>query len=230
VLGAALFLLLRPAPEAGAPSPSAARGEQAAAAEALHRPAARADSTPLATAERSGLGPEAPGAGDGTRERHVLAAPVYHPRPAEEWQGMLVDLSLQPGCNRPDGCGLAMACIEGHCGPCRADGDCAAGEACVLDHCVQSTGVGCRSVSDCAEVELCVLSGYSPGPRGNDALTAYCQGRSGGVADEEEPRPEPPFDAQPIPRPVSPDALRESLRLEADEETAEAPEGRPEAE
>jgi hypothetical protein len=233
LLGATLFLLQGPAqqPEPAASTP--VRAEEAWAPVAGAAPAAgeRVDPAPSPSAAASDTGLQELGAeAEDGPQRHVLAAPVYHPRPAEEWQGMLVDLSLQPGCDRPDGCGLAMACIAGRCGPCRIDGECAAGESCVLDHCVPGAGVGCRSVSDCAEDEVCVLSGYSPGPRGNDALTAYCQTRSGGVEDEDEPRPEPPFDAQPIPRPVSAGALRESLRLEVGEEGAGVPKGEPGAE
>ena len=47
----------------------------------------------------------------------------------------------------------------------------------MLDHCVLKQNVRCRSRRDCTEVgsdALCVLSGYSPGPRGNSAMTAEC--------------------------------------------------------
>src|SRR5215208_4690913 len=60
----------------------------------------------------------------------------YAPRPADEWQGMRVDLATQSLCDGAESCGLAMACPDGgRCGPCQADSQCASGEACVLDHC-----------------------------------------------------------------------------------------------
>jgi hypothetical protein len=209
-LGAALFALVPTAPE-----PAAAPTEEASA----ERRAEPSPSTPASerAPEAGARAAEAPGSAAEARTAalaaapRVRAAPRYHPRPAGEWQGMLVDLSLQPACDRADGCGLAMACIAGRCGPCRVDAECAAGEVCVLDHCVPGGAAACRSAADCPAGALCVLDGYSADPRGNAAMNAACQSRSGGASDEREPRPEPPPDAYAPPRPVSPDALRESL-------------------
>jgi hypothetical protein len=98
---------------------------------------------------------------------------------------MRVDLTNQALCAAVDGCGLAMACRAGRCGPCAVDGDCASGEACVLEHCVPATAVGCRGRRDCGAGELCVLSGYSDDPRGNRDLRATCIGDTGGHAPAE---------------------------------------------
>jgi hypothetical protein len=60
------------------------------------------------------------------------------------------------------------------------DSQCAAGEGCVLDHCVRSERIGCRRASECAGDALCVLSGYTGGTaRGNEDMSAYCLGSSG---------------------------------------------------
>jgi hypothetical protein len=109
--------------------------------------------------------------------------PDYYPRPAEEWQGMLVDLSVMPPCESSAGCGLARACVEGTCGPCVADSECAAGEGCVLDHCVRTELIECRRAAECAADALCILSGYTGGTaRGNEDMRAHCLSSSGGAA------------------------------------------------
>jgi hypothetical protein len=81
----------------------------------------------------------------------------YHPRDADEWQGMLVDISSPIGCE--DFCGLALACIDSECLPCASDEDCLEGEGCALDHCVLVDNLECRSRHDCPGDELCLLSG-----------------------------------------------------------------------
>lgn len=179
----------------GSAAPAPARAARPARAERSAVPAARAFSALRRDAETP----------------RVIAPPVYHPRPEHEWQGMLVDLSRQPGCGRVDGCGFGMACVENQCGPCESDDQCGGGELCVLDHCVPARHVECRSARDCGEDALCVLSDYSDGPRGNDAMTATCQRASGGDEEEVAEEPDVPDDAEIVPRPVSLPALRASL-------------------
>jgi len=97
-------------------------------------------------------------------------------RPDGEWGGMQVCPPYQAYCDIPEQCGVAMACIDGGCGPCTADDQCAATEGCVLDHCVLTPNISCRTYLDCDAGELCVLSGYTGGmPRGNEDMLAYCQ-------------------------------------------------------
>src|SRR5512132_3581758 len=111
---------------------------------------------------------------------HVFV-PVYHPRPATEWQGMRVDVSHQASCERTELCGLAMVCHNGHCGPCEKDSECAPAEGCVLDHCVPVSNIECRLRADCeSPTKICVLSGYSHDPRGNAEMRAYCLDKLGG--------------------------------------------------
>jgi hypothetical protein len=99
-------------------------------------------------------------------------------RAAEEWQGMRIDLDAQPLCEASERCGLATACVAGHCGACRGDSDCAGGEVCVLEHCVRAALVACRGRADCTGGALCVLSGISADARGNGDMRAYCQGKT----------------------------------------------------
>jgi hypothetical protein len=130
-------------------------------------------------------------------------APVFVPRPAGEWQGMLVNTALQATCDTSSRCGLAMACHEdGVCGACTADSDCAGGEVCALDHCVRQAQAACRHASDCGGGALCVLSGYSTDARGNGAMTASCLAAGGGVA-----APTPEQVARPETRPAAPAAV-----------------------
>jgi hypothetical protein len=103
----------------------------------------------------------------------VSAANEYHSRPPNEWQGMLVERTNQSECRRGHACGLALACVDGRCGPCRRDSDCEQGEACVLDHCLLARMVTCRSQSDCG-ADLCILSGLSADPRGNLDMRSLC--------------------------------------------------------
>jgi len=148
-----------------------------------------------------------------------------HPRPAGEWQGMLVDLSQRQVCEASSYCGFALACLDdGACGACQRDDQCAGGEVCVLDHCVLAANAGCRSRRDCAgegDDALCVLSGLTGGEaRGNGAMTSYCQASRGGIAqdptvvDERRAARLAAAAAQtPVAPPVSEDDLR--ARLEA---------------
>lgn len=126
----------------------------------------------------------------------ALGPPRWHPRPDGEWQGMLVNLNVQPPCDGPGLCGLARACKNGRCGPCEFDAECAPGESCVLDHCVRSANVHCRRRADCGPRSTCVLSGYSAGVRGNQEMRAYClameSGASRGPAPPETPPEEDP--------------------------------------
>jgi hypothetical protein len=105
---------------------------------------------------------------------------TYKARPEGEWDGMLVDLAVQPPCVDGGHCGLARACIADVCTACERDLDCDRGEACVLDHCLRQTQVRCHSSQDCPVGEKCVLSGYSPDPRGNAGMSADCIGRGRG--------------------------------------------------
>lgn len=118
------------------------------------------------------------------------AADVLHPRPAHEWQGMLVDLSQRQYCEASSYCGFALACLgDQQCGPCQRDDQCAGGEVCVLDHCVAAASAGCRTRADCTgdgDGALCVLSGLSGGdPRGNTGMRSYCRSSSGGIAQDD---------------------------------------------
>nr|MCH9698375.1 hypothetical protein [Gammaproteobacteria bacterium] len=151
----------------------------------------------------------------GKREQlNVLPEPKLHPRAESEWQGMLVDTSLQAICEGENSCGLAMACIDNHCGPCSNDSQCGTGEICVLDHCLVAEKTACRAASDCGTGELCVLNGYSDDPRGNQQTRSYCQASKSGQqqskeqivnADIDEPGPEV------TERPVSMDQLHDAL-------------------
>ncbi len=159
-------------------------------------------------------GPDDPPEVDRAALPRVLPAPSYHPRPEGEWDGMLVDTSIQPYCAGAASCGLGRACIENRCTVCSRDSDCARGEACVLDHCVEQAKVTCRSREDCRGDELCVLSGYSADPRGNRDMEATCMEPRGG----EEPDPSLVFDPDeiaegqvPIPPVVDIEAMREEI-------------------
>ena len=100
--------------------------------------------------------------------------PRYKQRAADEWQGMLVDLSTQPRCLDGAYCGLARACIDEVCTACEKDSDCGPGEGCVLDHCLLASRIMCRSTNDCPDRSTCILSGYSPDPRSNGGMDAVC--------------------------------------------------------
>ena len=102
----------------------------------------------------------------------ALGPPRWHPRPDKEWQGMLVNLNVQPPCDAPGLCGSALACKNGRCAPCEFDAECAPGESCVLDHCLLSANVRCRHTAECEPRSTCVLSGYSSGARGNADMRA----------------------------------------------------------
>ena len=101
-------------------------------------------------------------------------------RPEGEWQGIPV-CGPYPPCERADGCGLALACLDGTCGACTSDAQCAAGEGCALDHCMPAANVQCRTRSECGGDALCILSGITGGTaRGNEDMRAYCLSPSGG--------------------------------------------------
>ncbi len=76
--------------------------------------------------------------------------------------------------------------------PCEADGECASGESCVLDHCLESQLVGCHRAGDCARGSVCVLSGYSGGPRGNDGMQSACVSPLSGADRQPTPPATPP--------------------------------------
>ena len=89
---------------------------------------------------------------------------------------------------------VAAACVEGLCGPCESDSDCALREVCVLDHCVKRDNVRCRSRRDCASRdEYCLLTGFSSDPRGNGEMRAICQSEHGGtwLGERKPPAPKP---------------------------------------
>ncbi len=148
-----------------------------------------------------------------------LATVRYAPRDPREWQGMRVNLALQASCDISAHCGLAMACLDGRCGPCASDGDCAAGEGCAVQHCVPLANLGCRSAAGCKDPEArCLLSGISPDPRGNAEMHAYCSGSTAEFAREvaeREAREAHPAEAevaaQAPTQPGSPEALAEIL-------------------
>jgi len=130
----------------------------------------------------------------------VVGAPRWHPREPAEWQGMLVNAAAVPPCESSAGCGLARACVQGTCVACARDSDCAAGEACAMDHCVVQATMACRGRADCASGQLCVLSGYSSLARGNEGMRAYCLDPESGDGTR------PPFpEAAPDPRTELPD-------------------------
>lgn len=111
----------------------------------------------------------------------AIDPPVFAYRDPLEWQGALVNESLQIPCVGSQTCGLALACIEGICSPCRADSDCVSGERCAVQHCILSENHACTTRRDCGTNELCELSGLSPGPRGNASTTSYCSKGEGGT-------------------------------------------------
>ncbi len=128
---------------------------------------------------------------------------------------MLVDVTFPQVCSASSNCGLALACKEdGFCGPCESDAECAAGERCVLDHCLLAENVHCASRRQCAADELCILSGYTPVGRANAEMRSFCNPSSGGQEQVEMDAIETEsehWDPAP-PTPVSPQELLDSLR------------------
>jgi hypothetical protein len=127
-----------------------------------------------------------PAADDGAPGDEVLphAREVkYHPRAPEEWQGMLIDVAVRPPCEKSSLCQLALACVDGTCGPCSESSDCAVGEVCVLDHCLERARVECTRAKDCADGELCIVQSEGSDSRrdvrGNLFLKSTCT--SGGI-------------------------------------------------
>ena len=203
-LGLAIGRLVRDSTPAPAPVTSA---PQSAAASRQPRPV-----LPPSSPETSPLSsPEAGAPVD------ITAAVTPHARPDGEWQGMPVDMAARPQCATTRDCSESLACWDdGRCGPCRSDSECAAGESCVLDHCVAQAAPDCRSSADCGDDEVCMLTRASRSQvRHGPALVASCHSQRGGVDDataeaEEAEQPEPP----PGPRGESldPDALLGMLR------------------
>ena len=158
------------------------------------------------------LTPHGLGSDGVSEDPNVVDRETFFPRPPSEWQGMRVRSDLRPLCVREDGCGLALACLDGRCGPCRSDFDCAPGEVCALDHCLRGELTECTTSADCPEGAECVLSGYSRGIRGNETMRSFCLSEEGptpesvrrirSVRAEGTPAPPPP---------VSTDALFEDL-------------------
>jgi hypothetical protein len=102
----------------------------------------------------------------------------FHPRAPEEWQGMPVDVAVRPPCEKSSLCQLALACVAGTCGPCSESSDCATGEVCVLDHCLERGRAECTRARDCPSGELCALvsegSDSRRDVRGNLFLRSTC--------------------------------------------------------
>lgn len=116
--------------------------------------------------------------------------PNYHPRPAGEWEGMLVDLTIRAPCAESGICSMALACREdGRCGPCITDDHCIAGERCVLDRCLSGSSVECVKNADCPDHHACVLSGLGTGERNNEGMRAYCLDLTDGEPQEAERYP-----------------------------------------
>ena len=110
----------------------------------------------------------------------VVTVDSFYARDPEEWQGGLVPNSPKDmaECDSSERCGIALACIDGRCGACQVDANCATGERCVLDHCLLAANVGCVRRHDCRIEELCLLEDMdSPGPRGNLELRSKCWSR-----------------------------------------------------
>jgi hypothetical protein len=122
-------------------------------------------------------------------------APQYKERQPGEWDGMLVDMTVQPGCVAEMPCGLARACVEGKCVACESDSDCRPGEGCVLDHCLIATKIQCRSSKQCSSTAKCVLSGYSGDVRGNADMISRCVSPTDSFGNKLAARPTPPFGA-----------------------------------
>jgi len=130
----------------------------------------------------------------------------FHQRPEDEWQGMLIDVAVRPPCETTSSCQLSLACVEGTCGPCGADADCAGGERCVLDHCLLRDNAGCVSSRDCPNSELCMIVSEGSNAlrdiRGNLFLRSICttNGRAPG-------RPQPYEDELEVYQAEDPPAL-----------------------
>lgn len=146
-------------------------------------------------------------------KKDPFGPPHYAPRPADEWQGMLINLNITPPCNSSAECGLARACINSKCMPCERDEQCANDEACVLQHCISVDRVECRHTAECGAGSKCILSGYSREPRGNEGTRSYCNSDISGAARVMRPEPLPKRDG-PLP-PLATDHLVEAARAAA---------------
>jgi hypothetical protein len=117
----------------------------------------------------------------------VVLADSSRGRPPGEWQGMPVSPDDNATCSASARCGLALACLDGRCGPCQRDDECATGEGCVLQYCLRLENIGCRLRKDCTVGALCELTGLTSDPRNNATMRAICRAASGGA---EAPPPE----------------------------------------
>lgn len=127
--------------------------------------------------------------------RSEFDPPRWHPRPSEEWQGMLVNTNVKPPCDSSEGCGSALACKQGVCVACQLDADCGRAELCVLDHCLRKELAECHRAADCPRGNVCYLTGLSATLRGNDAMAAKCVNpMSGSTRQPPGPADAPPRD------------------------------------
>jgi len=154
------------APAPATPDKAAVPAPHLVTAPEEHAEEAAAPQTPPPAVERA-----EPMAGPG-----VEPAPTYFPRDPQEWQGMLVNLAIHPACAQSSDCGLARACRDQVCAPCRSDPECAPGESCVLDHCLITARVRCRTRRDCPGGEQCMLNEFSSDPRNNAEMESFCSG------------------------------------------------------
>ncbi len=79
------------------------------------------------------------------------------PRDPEESQRWRLDTQFTMRCDSTVDCCAAKACVGGICTGCSASGDCLAGEACVIDHCIPTDNTECTTRHDCEAEQLCVL-------------------------------------------------------------------------
>lgn len=135
------------------------------------------------------------------------------PRSPDEWQGMLVDQSLEPPCGRSIDCSFALACKHGKCGACEEDPDCGVNEVCVLDHCVLRSKATCRRRGDCSVAQICVLTGFSNDDRNNENMESVCLDLAGGSGRGSAALPSPE-DSTPRPGPYD-DELRRARGSDA---------------
>ena len=161
---------------------------------------------------------------EGTEEPE-FGQPIFYPRDPREWQGRLVDLSMQAICGDTGFCGRAMACLPaGKCGPCRLDRDCLTGERCVLDHCLKSAQVRCTRRANCKRPankldrnkDYCLIrnDGKSDDDaRGNSSLWAVCSWSDEGRHTVEPAAGLPKQEGMQFEEnPLDPDELLEELR------------------
>lgn len=107
----------------------------------------------------------------------ISHAAEFWPRPENEWQGMLVDMSRRPECGSTSMCAFGLVCqTDGRCGPCSTDAECLAEERCVLDHCLPRGNANCGTSAECGG--MCVIVGdWSPTARGTEQIRSICEER-----------------------------------------------------